>query len=211
MRFVIYRSWASIVYSSTIFTDDYSVDFINGNYKLLDLNREVLLKECFENVPVQKNWAKSLASIEDSAESSIQFITSLSPSTGKEFLSFLVYSLSRFEYFFSTGPTEFFLFVPLTNYKMMISRPSKNLNQYTAFTIHINSLFDYSEIDIYSPQLKGVEKVKIENKVHTIISSKYFSYTNNRTFKSKDSFVFLKVKPKPFVNELGADFLINYT
>lgn len=170
-----------------------------------------MFKECFDQVPIRENWASVEGKPnQEKIDPSIQLITGISPVLAREFLTFLVYSLSRFEYFFINGPMEFYVFLPLSIYLQINSRPSKNLNHYTAFTIHLNSLFDFTEINTYSPELKGVEKVKIDNGIHTIISNSYFTYTNNRTIKAKDSYVFLKITPKPVINKLGSDFLINY-
>ena len=187
------------------------VDYVNGYYRLANLTREDLSKECFEGIPVQKNWSNNNPSQDNKVtDNYIQFLSVLSPFLAREFLTFLVYSLARYDSFFSTGPTECFLFVPVSNYKLMLCQPSRSLKHYTSFTIHANSLFDYSEIDLYSTSLKGVERMKIENKVHTVISSDFFSYTNERPFKTKENFVFIRIKPKPMVNKLDAEFLINY-
>lgn len=177
---------------------------------MLSYSRDDVIKRCFEGVPVQKNWSNHLQEGQEKIDSSIQFFTALSPFLAREFLTFIVYTLAHYDSFFNTGPTEFYLFVPLEHYKIISSKPSRNLRQYTAFTIQMNSLFDYSHIDLYSPQLAGLERVKIESNMVTFIPSEYFTFTNERTFKGKEDFIFLKIKPKELVQKCDAEFLMNY-
>lgn len=94
----------------------------------------------------------------------------------------------------------------------MVSRPTRNLKYYTSFTININSLFDYQAVEELTPseQLYGVGQVKVEGRTVTVVPSDYFSFTNERTFKTKEDFVLLHIKPKTLVQQLEADFLINY-
>lgn len=158
-----------------------------------------------------------------SSPSSITFLTVLSPFLAREFLSFLVYSLAHFDSLFSTGPTQFYLFVPLPAYKAMVSRPTRNLKHYTAFTINVNSLFEYAEVEELQlqasleggtdsgPGLPGVGQVKVEGRTVTVVPGDYFALTSERQkLKTKEDFVLLHIRPKALVHQLEADFLINY-
>lgn len=216
-------------------------DFCNGNYKLLNLTRDDLSKVCFDGVPLHANWSngssrsssssddvKNSTSPEDSNDhsssspSSITFLAVLSPFLAREFLSYLVYSLTHFDSLFSTGPTQFYLFVPLLAYKAMVSRPTRNLKHYTAFTINVNSLFEYAEVEELqlqesleggdsSPGLPGVGQVKVEGRTVTVVPGDYFALTSERQkLKTKEDFVLLHIRPKALVHQLEADFLINY-
>lgn len=183
-------------------------DFATGNYRLLDLEREDLLRLCFGGLT--NNWSHSTDRPQQT-QPSFQLFTALSPFFAREFLTYLVYSIVRFESFFESGPNEFYLFVPISIYRTIASKPSRNLHLYTAFTIHMNTLFERHEIDLYSSDLKnGIDKVKIENRHHSIISSTNFAYTNDRKFKSKEAFILIKLKPKPFISQMEADYLIDY-
>ena len=73
------------------------IDFVNGNYKLLDLDRDQLSKQCFEGIAVQKNWSNKGDQDQETIDTCIQFFTVLSPFLAREFLTFLVYSLSHFD------------------------------------------------------------------------------------------------------------------
>lgn len=219
--------------------DKQILDFCNGNYKLLNLTRDDLSKVCFDGVPLHANWSNgssssgsassddgknSTAPVDSNSPSSpsITFLTVLSPFLAREFLSYLVYSLTHFDSLFSTGPTQFYLFVPLPAYKAMVSRPTRNLKHYTAFTINVNSLFEYAEVEELqesleggtedsSPGLPGVGQVKVEGRTVTVVPSDYFALTSERQkLKTKEDFVLLHVRPKALVHQLEADFLINY-
>ena len=159
---------------------------------------------------MQPGWSNKSDPDRQKIDSSIQFISALSPFMARDFLTFMVYSLSHYDTFFSTGPTEFFLFLPVSLYKQIVSKPTRNLNHYTAFTIYMNSLFDYGDIDLFSAQIKGVERVKIENKMSTVVNSDFFTFTNDRSFKTKEDFILIRIKPKEMVKMYESEFLINY-
>ena len=180
-------------------------DYVNNNYKLLNISYNDLSSFCFDGVPIQENWWK-----QSEIKNSIRFFSVLSPILTRDFFSHLIYSLSHFSAFFSSSPTQFYLFVPVSKYREIISRPSNNLSIYTSLTILINSLFDCSEINLYSSKLKNVERVKIENKFHTVIPSSYFSYTDGHNFRSKENFIFLNIKPKLTLTKFESEFIINY-
>lgn len=175
---------------------------------MLDISREDMIKSCFDGIAVDQNWARKQGQVD--MNSSIQLLTALSPFLAREFFSYLVYSLAHNDTFFLTGPTEFYLFVPLSQYKQILNRPSHSMKDYTSFTVLINSLFDYSEVDLYSAELKAAQKVKLDNRLHTILPTEYFAYTNGRAFKTMENFIFLSIKPKLMVNNMDTDFLISY-
>lgn len=152
------------------------------------------------------NWNKN----QENVSPSFRLFAVLSPYFAREMLSFLVYSICRFESFFESGPNEFYFFVPLNIFKVLISRPSKNLHIYQAITIHINSLFDLEPIDIYSTEIQGIDRIKIDNRFYPIITKNNFTYTNERVFKSNEHFIFIKLKPKQHINHLDTDFLVDY-
>lgn len=188
--------------------DKQILDFASGNYRLLDLDREDFFRLCFGGL--NNNWSFS-TNHNQQPQPAFRLFTALSPFFARELLTYLVYSIVRFESFFESGPNEFYLFVPISMYKMMVSKPSRNLHLYTAFTIHMNTLFERYEINLHSSELKnGIDNIKIENRHCSIISSANFAYTNDRKFKSKEAFILIKLKPKPFINQMEADFLIDY-
>lgn len=191
--------------------DQQILDLSNGNYRMLNITRDEFLKFCFSDIEVSPNWQRNeLTDKPVECSPSYKFIAAISPFLAREFMSFFVYSLSQYDSFFFHGPNEYYLFLPVSNFKQMISKPSKNLKYYTAFTVHVNSMFDYTEIDLYSPDLKGVERMNIDDKVYSIISKDNFTFTNDRVFKTHESFVFLKFKPKPIINQLTSEYLFNY-
>lgn len=122
-------------------------------------------------------------------------------------LTFLVYSLSQFDSFFLYGPAEFYLFLPVSNYRQIISRPMvSTLKYYTAFTIHVNTLFDYEIVEF-----DDFDRVTIENRISVPIFTKdNFSYTNDNIFKSNENFTLLKIRPKPLVGKYNTVFWYNF-
>ncbi|KAI2797902.1 hypothetical protein BLOT_014754 [Blomia tropicalis] len=191
--------------------DKQIIDFVNGNYKLLNISREEMLKDCFDGISIQENWSKQCESESmETEDKSFQFLTVISPFLARDFLTYMVYSLSHFDSFFITGPTEFFLFMPLSYFKQLLMKPSRNLKHYTAFIVHFNSFFDYNDIDLPSFGLKGIDKLKIDNSWHTIISSEHFEFTNDRLFRAKENFIFVRIKPKPMIKNYDSEFLMNY-
>lgn len=191
------------IYEELLITD-FSIqkDFSNGFYKLLGIERDEMLRTCFDDLTI-------FDGIKD--QRSYLLFAALSPFSAREFLSYLIYSLIHSETFFQNNHrNEFYLFVPVSVLKTMIGQPSKNLRYYTSFTINLNTLFSFEVLDFSSHDIEGLNQIKINNQFYSIFSARNFVYTNERKFKSKENFVFIHLKASDLIDHVDNETLIDY-
>ena len=178
------------------------VDLITGNYKLLDINREDLLNDCFKDIP--------LPEIESKADDKIVFYASLSPYFAREFLQYLIWTLCNIDAFFICGPVEFYLFLPFANFKQIMAQPRGNYKEYTTLSVHRGSLVDFEVIDLDLDNICHTEKVEYNKINYTVLDSTNFELSNRKPFVNTEMFIFVRMKPKDIVRDMDADFRRNY-